>query len=193
MSKEFFLFFLRHKNKTPHQSVHSCAIITSDMGCCGPKMAIVGIFLSIWAILQLSLMGILFFCRAVLLLPDVIEETKIYENADKFYKEADDLYRKTAFRCWQVTGFYVVLLLFSLYKHRSNKAESAKKAQQKAAPNQKSMMGVSSTIWERTKCDEEHRLLIDKSEWKYKQILYEPTHYHKVLILNFVSGIFVAL
>lgn len=116
----------------------------TTMGCCGPKMAMVGVILSVWGILQLTALGIMFFFQAVLLLPDVVKPDQYYEDPDKFYQEVDDGYLKTAIRCWMTAGLYVLLLLFSMFKLRSSRIKMAqKKAQLKAMPR-KSMTAVTS-------------------------------------------------
>lgn len=113
------------------------------MGCCGPKMAMVGIVLSLWAIVQLTVMGILYFVRSVILLSDVIEAT-YYDDPQKFYKDADREFKEAANRCWFTAGLYVLLLIFSLFKHRTNKVKAQRKKAQKAMTSRKSVIAMPS-------------------------------------------------
>ncbi|XP_055374176.1 ribonuclease kappa-B-like [Condylostylus longicornis] len=94
------------------------------MKICGPKCSLCGLILSVWGIIQLTLMGVFFYIRSVALLEDIglpEEIEKIFDNdIEKVYKRADELYEQNALNCWIAAGFYVLLLAFSGHQMYSN-------------------------------------------------------------------------
>jgi len=87
------------------------------MKICGPKCSLCGFILSIWGVIQLTLMGVFFYIKSVALLEDIgLPENieGVYNNdLEKFYKASDELYEQNAYNCWIAAGIYGGLLVFS--------------------------------------------------------------------------------
>lgn len=112
------------------------------MGCCGPYMSMFGIILSVWGILQLTILGIMFYFKCLILLPDVIPKETYFEDPEEFYREVDEKFSKTAIRCWLAAALYVLLLLVSLYLRRTNYIQKQLKKAQLKASTRRSAFGV---------------------------------------------------
>lgn len=93
------------------------------MRICGPKLALCGLLISVWGIIQLALMGVFFYIHSVALVEDLLLDDH-YDNAEDFYKAADEAYSKNAKNCWIATGLYVITLLFSGHQFYANSRRS---------------------------------------------------------------------
>ena len=69
------------------------------MPLCGPKLSLCGVVLSIWGIIQLSIMGVFFYINSVALIEDInLEES--YESMDRLRTDMDKGYQQNALNCW---------------------------------------------------------------------------------------------
>ena len=69
------------------------------MPLCGPKLSLCGVVLSIWGIIQLSIMGVFFYINSVALIEDInLEET--YTSMDRLRTDMDKGYQQNALNCW---------------------------------------------------------------------------------------------
>ncbi|KAI4468472.1 zinc finger c2h2 superfamily [Holotrichia oblita] len=59
------------------------------MAVCGPKLSLCGLILSVWGILQLTLMGVFYYIRSVALAEDVPGLEEHFESLEEFYAAAD--------------------------------------------------------------------------------------------------------
>ncbi|RZC36235.1 hypothetical protein BDFB_004959 [Asbolus verrucosus] len=85
---------------------------------CGLKLCLISLAMSVWAVLQLTLMGGFYYNHATTLaenihLPENMTLTKA-EDLKKFYKVLDERYEIAAMNCWMAAGMYAVVLLVSL-------------------------------------------------------------------------------
>jgi ribonuclease kappa len=79
---------------------------------CGPKLSFCCTVISVWGIVQLSLMGIFYFVEAAPLL-DGLEFNATIPDDKLFKKELNDAYSQCAYNCWIAAFLYVGLLVFS--------------------------------------------------------------------------------
>jgi len=82
------------------------------MAICGPKLSLIGVVLSAWGIVQLSLMGFFFWRNSVALIEDLSLDEE-YESADAFRNAIDGGYQQNAMNCWIAALLYLVTLCFS--------------------------------------------------------------------------------
>lgn len=69
------------------------------MPLCGPKLSLCGVVLSIWGIIQLSIMGVFFYINSVALIEDInLEES--YSSMDRLRTDMDKGYQQNALNCW---------------------------------------------------------------------------------------------
>lgn len=78
---------------------------------------------SSWAIIMLTLMGMLLYARSLtfaedLELHDAVEE---YSNMEEFVAEAYKRYASAAHNCWIAVCFYIATLAFSLHQYYTNR------------------------------------------------------------------------
>jgi len=95
------------------------------MALCGPKLSLCCLLLSMWGIIQLSIMGILFYSRSVALVEDLPlkeegGEDGGYKNINEFFQDVDRGYSQNAYNCWIAACLYVVTLLFSGHQYWMN-------------------------------------------------------------------------
>ncbi|KAK5647468.1 hypothetical protein RI129_002360 [Pyrocoelia pectoralis] len=96
------------------------------MAICGHKLSLCGLILSVWGIIQLSLMGIFYYIRSVALfedLPGLEEEDKLH-SIEKFYADADKGYLQNAYNCWIAACLYIITLAFSGHQFWVNSRSS---------------------------------------------------------------------
>jgi len=83
---------------------------------CGPKLSICGLLLSIWGVLQLGIMAILFHFQSVAFIEDIkVNETEGM-GAAEFKEELDKAYANTAKNCLITTLCYVFTLALSAHQ-----------------------------------------------------------------------------
>ena len=90
-----------------------------DLRFCGPKVSFFGILLSIWGIVQLSLMSLAFYNRNVA----VVEDLNFNDTTSdvKDYRERmNEAYDVQAINCAVAAGIYVVTLLISWHQYWLN-------------------------------------------------------------------------
>ncbi|XP_028157861.1 ribonuclease kappa-like [Ostrinia furnacalis] len=81
-------------------------------GGCVYKCGICCLMLSIWAIVQLSLMGIFYKIEATPMIKDVA--VKDYTDYDDFIKKTKENYKNSALNCWIGAGVYAVMAAISV-------------------------------------------------------------------------------
>lgn len=83
---------------------------------CGPMFTMSCLLLSIWGLVQLTIMGVCFYCHCVSVFDDlgfdVKEDVEIkhQEDLSKFYEEVDHRYRRAAYNCWIAALVFFVLI-----------------------------------------------------------------------------------
>ncbi|KAG4067516.1 hypothetical protein HA402_005288 [Bradysia odoriphaga] len=82
------------------------------MKICGPKLSLCGLIISVWGIIQLTLMGVFYYIHSVALIEDLPLEEH-YSDPNKFYAAADAAYSQNAYNCWIAACIYVLTLLLS--------------------------------------------------------------------------------
>jgi len=82
------------------------------MRICGPKLSLCGLIISIWGIIQLTLMGVFYYIHSVALIEDLPLEEH-YTSPEKFYIAADNAYNQNAYNCWIAACIYVLTLILS--------------------------------------------------------------------------------
>lgn len=89
------------------------------MPLCGPKLSLCGVVLSVWGIIQLSLMGVFFFVRSVALIEDINLKEQ-YTDIKALRNEIDAGYQQNAFNCWIAALLYLVTLCVSVQQFWMN-------------------------------------------------------------------------
>lgn len=89
------------------------------MKICGPKLSLCGMVISVWGIIQLSLMGLFFYNHSVALIED-LPLAEHYNTTAKFYEDADKAYAQNAYNCWVATVLYILTLLLSVQQFRAH-------------------------------------------------------------------------
>lgn len=88
-----------------------------DLRFCGPKLSCAGVVLSIWGIVQLSLMSLAFYSRSIALVEDLnFNETDTENYLDKM----EEAYDVQAMNCAIAAAIYVVTLLISWHQYWLN-------------------------------------------------------------------------
>jgi len=82
------------------------------MAICGPKLSLIGVVLSAWGIIQLSLMGFFFWLNSVALIEDLAIKEE-YESASALLNDIEGGYQQNAMNCWIAALLYLVTLCFS--------------------------------------------------------------------------------
>ena len=88
-----------------------------DLRFCGPKLSFFGILLSIWGIVQLSLMALSFYSRSIALVEDLnFNET----DTENYMDNMDQAYDNQAFNCAIAAAIYVLTLVVSWHQYWLN-------------------------------------------------------------------------
>ncbi|GJQ66305.1 hypothetical protein Trydic_g4350 [Trypoxylus dichotomus] len=90
------------------------------MPVCGPKLSLCGLILSVWGIIQLTLMGVFYYIRAVALAEDVPGIEEEFHTLQDFYNAADAGYTQNAYNCWIAACIYVITLAISIHQFWAN-------------------------------------------------------------------------
>ena len=77
--------------------------------------------LSSWAIVMLTLMGILMYAHTVAFAEDLELSDYQAESADDFVKEAYQRYESAAHNCWIAVCLYIATLALSLQQYWENR------------------------------------------------------------------------
>lgn len=87
------------------------------------KSAIVCSLLSSWAIVMLTMMGILLYARSITFAEDLdLEQTlKEVTTREEFRAETFNRYTGAAHNCWIAACFYIATLAFSLHQYYTNR------------------------------------------------------------------------
>ena len=90
---------------------------------CGPKLSACGLLLSIWGVLQLGLMAVLFYVRSVALVDDLpLNVTHV--DVGSFVKDMEDGYDNLARNCLITTACYVLTFFISAHQFWVNSKPS---------------------------------------------------------------------
>ncbi|XP_060528188.1 ribonuclease kappa-B [Cylas formicarius] len=93
------------------------------MACCGPKLSLCGLIISVWGIIQLGLMGVFYYVEAVALAEDV-PEVSSYKSIDDFYTKMTNGYQQNAYNCWIAALLYLITLAVSAHQFWMNNRSS---------------------------------------------------------------------
>ncbi|KAJ8717318.1 hypothetical protein PYW08_005717 [Mythimna loreyi] len=92
---------------------------------CGPKLSLCGLVLSVWGIIQLTLMGVFYYIRAVALLEDLpLESESGHHNMESFIATVEAGYTQNAYNCWIAALLYVITLVVSAHQFWMNNRSS---------------------------------------------------------------------
>lgn len=94
------------------------------MAICGPRLSLCGLILSVWGIIQLTIMGLFYYIHSVALVEDLPLEHK-YPTPQEFYAAADAAYSQNAFNCWIAACIYVLTLVVSGQQYYANQRTAA--------------------------------------------------------------------
>lgn len=94
------------------------------MALCGPRLSLCGLILSVWGIIQLTLMGLFYYIHSVALVEDLPLEPH-YKTPTEFYAAADAAYSQNAFNCWIAACIYVLTLVVSAQQFYANQRAAA--------------------------------------------------------------------
>ena len=84
------------------------------MPICGPKVALFGVILSAWGVVQLAVTGLLFHVRSVALIEDVgLGPDGSYQTPEALSTDIDVKYGAGALNCWIAALLYLATLCFS--------------------------------------------------------------------------------
>ncbi|CAH0713253.1 unnamed protein product, partial [Brenthis ino] len=90
---------------------------------CGPKLSLCGLVLSVWGIIQLTLMGVFYYIGAVALLED-LPLGENHHSIDAFIAEVKSGYSQNAYNCWIAALLYVITLVVSGHQFWMNNRSS---------------------------------------------------------------------
>ncbi|XP_076257840.1 ribonuclease kappa-B-like [Rhynchophorus ferrugineus] len=93
------------------------------MACCGPKLSLCGLIISVWGIVQLALMGVFYYIEAVALAED-LPEIHEYQNITDFYSKMTMGYQQNAYNCWIAALLYLITLVVSAHQFWLNNRSS---------------------------------------------------------------------
>ncbi|KAH9421804.1 hypothetical protein DERP_002092 [Dermatophagoides pteronyssinus] len=79
---------------------------------CSKRIAILCSLLSVWAIIMLTLMGILLYSHAVTFAEDLELHEIETSNIKEFYPEAYQRYESAAHNCWIAACLYIATLAY---------------------------------------------------------------------------------
>lgn len=88
---------------------------------CSKRIAILCSILSAWAILMLTLMGILLYSHAITFTEDLNLHEIEAENIREFLPEAYQRYESAAHNCWIAACLYIATLAFSMHQYVTNR------------------------------------------------------------------------
>ncbi|XP_013137082.1 PREDICTED: ribonuclease kappa-like [Papilio xuthus] len=92
---------------------------------CGPKLSLCGLILSVWGIIQLTLMGVFYYIEAVALLEDLpLEEESGHHTVDAFIHAVEVGYQRNSYNCWIAALLYVITLVISGHQFWMNNRSS---------------------------------------------------------------------
>lgn len=81
---------------------------------CPPKCALCCLLLGIWGFVQLIVMGILYYFKAVPLFEDLgVEEFTNFSDLKQFYDYVDLQYEHAAYNCWIAALIYFIVVSYS--------------------------------------------------------------------------------
>lgn len=106
-------------------SIDISSLIWVNMIICGYKMSIFCTALSVWGVLQMSLMALFYYLRAVVFIQDVPTKGK-FDNAGEFFKEVDQGYKINALDCFLTALLYLLTLILSITQLYLNWRKSEK-------------------------------------------------------------------
>ncbi|KAJ8957663.1 hypothetical protein NQ318_017555 [Aromia moschata] len=89
------------------------------MPLCGPKLSLCGLIISVWGIVQLSLMGIFYYIGSLALAED-LPEIDIDLPLKEFYAEVDRGFQQNAINCWIAALLYLITLAVSAHQFWAN-------------------------------------------------------------------------
>jgi len=95
------------------------------MKICGPKLSLCGLILSVWGIIQLTLMGVFYYIHSVALIEDLPLGEKHFATPKEFYAAADAAYGQNALNCWIAACIYVLTLVVSGQQFYANSRTTA--------------------------------------------------------------------
>ncbi|KRX13477.1 Zinc metalloproteinase nas-4 [Trichinella nelsoni] len=84
---------------------------------CGPKTSMCCMVFSVWGIIFLGILGIMFYTQSPLLFEDIHYEKKASEFS---ISEISDRYQSTAYNCWIAAGGYVVTMIIAFWQTNWN-------------------------------------------------------------------------
>lgn len=90
---------------------------------CGPKLSLCGLVLSVWGIIQLTLMGVFYYIGSVALLED-LPLGENHHTIDEFVADVQSGYYKNAYNCWIAALLYVITLVVSGHQFWMNNRSS---------------------------------------------------------------------
>lgn len=89
--------------------------------CCNSKLSMCCIIISVWGMLQLTVMAIGFLVKSVLLVEDIpINPDGEIENLNKFYESVDEKYIRNTLTCFTATILYFITFLVALHQYFAN-------------------------------------------------------------------------
>jgi|ERR1712212_573425 len=89
---------------------------------CGPKLSLCCTLLSVWAIVQLGLMGLFFYVKSPAFIEDLSIEDSAHHDAKTFLEAMDKSYQTIAINCGIAAGMYAVTLVVSGWQMHLNKS-----------------------------------------------------------------------
>ncbi|BFG06494.1 ribonuclease kappa [Drosophila madeirensis] len=89
---------------------------------CGPKCSFFCLFISVWGVIQLTLMGIFFLTHSLTLVDD-LPLTLLSHSLERFKFDADVAYFTVAIRCFATAFLYLCFGILSIYCICRNKAK----------------------------------------------------------------------
>ncbi|OXA55261.1 Ribonuclease kappa-B [Folsomia candida] len=93
---------------------------------CGPKLSLCCLLLSVWGVIQLSLMGVFFYMRSVALFEDLqVGEEYGPNDLVEFFTDVDQAYTQGAYNSWIAACLYVITFLVSAQQFYSNYKSSS--------------------------------------------------------------------
>lgn len=79
---------------------------------CGPKSSLCFLLISIWGLVQLSIMGILYYNHSVALFDDLGLESEEFDDLNEFYTLVDTEYEHAAYNCWIAACLNFITIAF---------------------------------------------------------------------------------
>lgn len=79
---------------------------------CGPKLSLCCMLISIWGVIQLTIMGVLYYVHSVGLFDDLGLEGEEFDDIKEFYTRVDNEYEHAAYNCWIAACLHFITLAF---------------------------------------------------------------------------------